>query len=151
LTLLRRALPRRAFLKISLGASGALGLYGMARFLSREEPSSAPQHVVAGYPAEYPVGAVTPIPEARAVLIHDENGFYALSASCPHLGCTLGTDVSPLECPCHGSRFNEQGLVIHGPASRPLVALELSLTSDGRILVDCNSPAPIDQRLPAGA
>ncbi len=149
--LLRRALTRRAFLKISLGASGVLGLYGVARFLSRQEPSSAPQQVIAGFPGEYPLGAVTPIPEARAVLIHDEGGFYALTASCTHLGCTLGTEASPLECPCHGSRFNEQGLVIHGPASHPLTALRLSWTSDGRILVDCGSPAPIDQRLTVGA
>jgi Rieske Fe-S protein len=123
----------------------------VARFLSREESPPAPQQVIAGLPAEFPVGAVTTIPEARAVLIHDEGGFYALTASCTHLGCTLGTEASPLECPCHGSRFNEQGLVVHGPASRPLTALMLSLTSDGRILVDCGSPAPIDQRLPTGA
>ncbi|OGO12469.1 MAG: hypothetical protein A2Z66_09615 [Chloroflexi bacterium RBG_13_66_10] len=144
---IQQRLTRRGVLKLSLAGSGLLSLYGLARFLSRAEPPPAPQQFALGYPAEYPVGAVASIPEARAVLIHDEGGFYALSSACTHLGCKLGTETSPLECPCHGSRFSEQGRVIRGPASRPLTALALSLTSDGRLLVETGTLAPVEQRL----
>jgi cytochrome b6-f complex iron-sulfur subunit len=143
-------LSRRAILKISLSLAGLLSLQGLVRFLSRAEPPPTRQQFTLGFPGDYPIGSVTTIPEARALLLRDEVGLYALSSSCTHLGCTLGTEASSFECPCHGSRFNQDGLVVRGPASRPLTALELTLTPDGRVLVDAGTPAPPDQRLAAG-
>ncbi len=142
-------LTRRAVLKISLAISGALGLYGTLRFLGRGEPPAARQRFTLGYPRDYSPGSVTPVAEARTLLIRDDAGFYALSSVCTHLGCTLGIEASPLECPCHGSRFGEHGNVIHGPATRPLPALDLSLTPDGRLLVDAGTTVSPDLRLPA--
>ncbi|HEY5713056.1 MAG TPA: FAD-dependent oxidoreductase [Allosphingosinicella sp.] len=55
----------------------------------------------------------------------DEAGaLHAVSAVCTHLGCLVGwneTDRS-WDCPCHGSRFDCDGGVIHGPAVTPLAA-----------------------------
>jgi Rieske Fe-S protein len=140
-------LTRRAILKISLSISGGLTLFGLARFLARGEPPPAPRQFTLGYPQDYAVGSLTPVPEARALLLHDERGFFALSSTCTHLGCTLGTDASPLECPCHGSRFNQQGQVTHGPASQSLCLFELSLTSDGRILLNTGATVAPEARL----
>ena len=47
---------------------------------------------------------------------------HAVSAVCTHMGCLVGwneTDRS-WDCPCHGSRFDCGGDVIHGPAVEPL-------------------------------
>jgi Rieske Fe-S protein len=140
-------LTRRGVLKISLSLSGGLTLYGLVRFLARGEPPPAPRQFTLGYPQDYDVGSLTPIAEARALLLRDERGFFAFSTACTHLGCTLGTDASPLECPCHGSRFNQQGQVTRGPAGRSLTPLELSFTSDGRILVNTGATVAPDARL----
>lgn len=54
----------------------------------------------------------------------DENVFTALAAKCTHKGCTIGYDADDklFECPCHGSHYNLDGTVEHGPAPRPLQA-----------------------------
>jgi Rieske Fe-S protein len=46
-----------------------------------------------------------------------------VSRVCTHQGCTVALPGAPgatLDCPCHGSRFQTNGLVVNGPAARPL-------------------------------
>jgi Rieske Fe-S protein len=64
----------------------------------------------------------------------DENTVTAISAVCTHAGCTVALDgtTSTWLCPCHGSRFDLQGNVIGGPASRPLARYRVMF--DGTII-----------------
>lgn len=50
------------------------------------------------------------------------DGIAALYKVCTHLGCLFEwkDQTSRFECPCHGSKFNQAGRVIHGPAARDL-------------------------------
>jgi glycine/D-amino acid oxidase-like deaminating enzyme/nitrite reductase/ring-hydroxylating ferredoxin subunit len=55
----------------------------------------------------------------------DESGIvHAVSAVCTHMGCVVGWNETDRtwDCPCHGSRFELSGEVIHGPATQPLGA-----------------------------
>lgn len=60
----------------------------------------------------------------------------ALSASCPHLGCTIGVDVKSgsFRCPCHDSRWNGDGgrVAATGPAKRDLDSLPIEI-KEGRL------------------
>jgi cytochrome b6-f complex iron-sulfur subunit len=68
-------------------------------------------------------------------LMSSNDGFYALSAKCPHLGCTVNFDAvsGRFKCPCHGSVFAASGKWISGPAQRNLQPLPIQKKPDGHI------------------
>ena len=72
--------------------------------------------------------------EQRLALFRDNQGVYALSLICTHLGCTVTVSVGELVCPCHGSRFDRQGMVLNGPADNPLKRLKV-VERDGMVEV----------------
>ena len=75
-------------------------------------------------PTDYTIGEVSEKfkKDQRVWIIRNDEGIYALFAKCTHLGCTIGWNPAEhtFDCPCHGSRFNEMGEVVNGPAARPL-------------------------------
>ena len=62
----------------------------------------------------------------------DSGHVSALSATCPHLGCSVEFDAakSEFKCPCHASWFNKEGQRLSGPARRGLDPLSVKITSD---------------------
>jgi menaquinol-cytochrome c reductase iron-sulfur subunit len=58
----------------------------------------------------------------------------ALSAICPHLGCSIGWDTSAgnFLCPCHDSRFSPEGDKLNGPSERGMDELPVEVR-DGRL------------------
>jgi glycine/D-amino acid oxidase-like deaminating enzyme/nitrite reductase/ring-hydroxylating ferredoxin subunit len=61
--------------------------------------------------------------EEKIAVWKDANGTpHLLSASCTHKGCTVTWNNADgtWDCPCHGSMFQADGSVIHGPAIEPL-------------------------------
>ena len=92
--------------------------------------------------------AVTPVPAERLWVFSDEEGLYAISAVCTHLGCVVSRqEEGSFFCPCHGSRFDAHGKVIKGPAPKPLVHFELIVSPDGQLVVDHDKEVGRDERL----
>jgi nitrite reductase/ring-hydroxylating ferredoxin subunit len=68
-------------------------------------------------------GAVLRRGMARVAVYRGARGaLHERSAKCTHLGCVVAWNDSDKtwDCPCHGSRFDRFGKVIHGPANRNL-------------------------------
>ena len=82
-----------------------------------------------------------------------DGGFLAVYRRCTHLGCAVPYDQAAQQfaCPCHGSGFTMEGGVKNPPAVRPLDLFPLSVTDEGELLVDTNSPIERDQTSPAQA
>lgn len=80
-------------------------------------------------------------------------GIVAYSAICTHLGCTVRfseepMDVAPfphIHCPCHAALFDPHrgGVVMGGPAPRPLPQLPVRLNDKGEVVVSGGFSAPV--------
>ena len=124
------------------GAS-ALGVGAMKRFLFPNVLYEPPQQFKAGYPDEFTVGSVDLRFKATYAvwIVREPGGFYALSTTCTHLGCTPNwlAAEGKFKCPCHGSGFIISGINVEGPAPRPLERYKIGLAADGQIEIDKNT------------
>jgi cytochrome b6-f complex iron-sulfur subunit len=84
--------------------------------------------------ADLPVnkGAVYSVNNKPVIVIHTEDGFKALSATCTHLGCIVfwNEQRSVIACPCHEAYFNTNGMVISGPPPSPLPPYRVQVEGD---------------------
>ncbi|MCP3139343.1 QcrA and Rieske domain-containing protein [Pyxidicoccus xibeiensis] len=79
------------------------------------------------------------VPQALldVVVVHTRPGCYAaLWRICTHGDCAVGWRPAEgvVECPCHGSRFAEDGRVLNGPATRPLATFKAVRAGDSLFL-----------------
>ncbi|HBH59066.1 MAG TPA: FAD-dependent oxidoreductase, partial [Arthrobacter bacterium] len=68
-------------------------------------------------------GTVIKVNGENTAVYKDADGqVHAVSATCTHMGCTVGFNAADAtwDCPCHGSRFTTDGTVIQGPAAKNL-------------------------------
>ncbi|MFO1196524.1 MAG: Rieske (2Fe-2S) protein [Burkholderiaceae bacterium] len=126
-----RAAPRRR----AAGRDDALRALLLAPLLLPFGAMLQRQHV-RGRPAPQPLPAELPLGLSIAgdavVNRHADGRIQAWSARCTHLGCRLDRVIDGVVvCPCHGSRFDDQGRVVNGPASKALQPLEVRAAASG--------------------
>jgi len=66
----------------------------------------------------------------------------AISLVCTHLGCTVNRVETGFQCPCHGSQYDSDGLVVGGPAPKTLHWLEIKLVPGNQIEIDSGTSLP---------
>jgi Rieske Fe-S protein len=129
-------LSRRDFIKLStntlFGLGGLLGLGGLFRYFNYYPPE-APVEFDLGNVADFPVGSRIIRKDIPAVIFNRDGEIMAQSLVCTHLGCTVAESAGGFDCPCHGSRFDENGNVLAGPAQKPLQKLRVEVLEDGRV------------------
>ncbi len=67
------------------------------------------------------------------ILFVNQEGAWAVSRRCTHLGCTLSYDeaAKQLVCPCHHSQFDTFGKRLAGPAQRNLAVYPVEKAPSG--------------------
>ena len=115
-------------------------------FRSREKRaggiSSGPSFVNAGMVGELRPGEVKAVPQGSFYLVCRQDGsLMALSRTCTHLGCSIPwvEEKQQFICPCHGSTFDREGVVLTAPAIRPLDYYRIKI-ENGLIRVDVSHP-----------
>ena len=87
-----------------------------------------------------PSGALRVLPTGHPdpvyVLAQTDGSFIALSPICTHRGCTVDVQGDRLICPCHGSTYDRAGLVLRGPAERPLARHPVRVNSERVLVID---------------
>jgi cytochrome b6-f complex iron-sulfur subunit len=137
---------RRSFLSwvsvawVAFGASMLAAGTATARFMFPNVLFEPPSSFRAGRPQEFQTGVVDErFKVSNGVwLVRDQQGIYALSTICTHLGCTPNwlAAEQKFKCPCHGSGFYITGINFEGPAPRPLERFSIRQAEDGQIVVD---------------
>ena len=94
--------------------------------------------VAVGNMRDFPVGSVTRNGKGRFFLVHDDNGFLAISAWCTHKnGITVWQKESWFfYCPFHGAKFDTTGCYVGNMGCKPMRLHPVSIDKDGVISID---------------
>jgi glycine/D-amino acid oxidase-like deaminating enzyme/nitrite reductase/ring-hydroxylating ferredoxin subunit len=101
----------KEFIRGNLEVAGQL----VGGYLSRKRHS--PDQLAPGE------AAIVKVEGENVAAFRDDDGrLHMVAAACTHMGCILGWNETDRtwDCPCHGSRFDLRGEVIHGPAVKAL-------------------------------
>ena len=141
----KKSISRQQFIGIAwLGSIAILFSQGIIALIGYLKPVSNGGFgglVYAGKVDEFPIGSVTHILSGRFYLVRLEEGFLALWQKCTHLGCAVpySDEEGQFHCPCHGSLFDNVGVVTGGPAPRPMDYFPVIVKS-GEVWVDTSKP-----------
>jgi len=119
-----------------LVGSGLLSALSNFVFITPRATYGQPQRFGIGKPDDYPPGTRITLENRRICVLRDGTKLAAVSTTCTHLGCIVGLSDTGFACPCHGSRFDQDGNVTGGPAPKPLPWYQVTLAPNGELEVD---------------
>ncbi|UEG54772.1 FAD-dependent oxidoreductase [Mucilaginibacter daejeonensis] len=91
------------------------------------------QHLDSFNELEPGTGKLIDIDGQKLAAYKDDAGkVHALSPVCTHMGCNVAWNAceKSWDCPCHGARYDIDGKVVTGPATKDLEQIELPETSN---------------------
>ena len=137
-------MPRRRVFSwlagIGLGGSAVLAAVSDWLFFKPRVTYGPSARFAIGKPDDFPSGTRISRDVERVCIVREGNRLAAISTTCTHLGCIVGISDTGFSCPCHGSRYDQDGTVTGGPAPKPLPWFKVSLAPNGELEVDKNTP-----------
>lgn len=128
---------RRTFLVFILSSFLLFVFYQNARTMGQVTSGKESEARVAiGNILEFPPGSIKVFSAAQIIVFSDKEGVYAISGRCTHKGCMVKKEGSNWFCPCHASKFDSSGAVLHGPAKKHLPWFSVEMDKEGHLFVD---------------
>lgn len=132
---------------IGLGATvlAACTTYGKKPEASGDSATTTKAPPTTGGTAPEPANVITKtadVPVGSGVIVGEvvvtqaaAGDFKGFSSTCTHAGCAVNEVVDgTINCPCHGSKFNLDGSVAKGPATKPLESKVVTVQGDSIVL-----------------
>lgn len=137
------AISRRRLLawlsSVGLFGSAVLAVISDLVFFKPRVTYSPSARFSIGKADDFPPGTRIAREVERVCIVREGNRMAAISTTCTHLGCIVSISDTGFACPCHGSRYDQDGNVTGGPAPKPLPWFKVTLAPNGEIEVDKNS------------
>jgi len=105
-------------------------------FIKPRATYGQPNRFAIGKPEDFPAGSRISLDTRRVCVVRDGDKLAAISTTCTHLGCIVSVAETGFACPCHGSRYDQDGCVTSGPAPRALSWYQVTLAPNGDVVVD---------------
>jgi cytochrome b6-f complex iron-sulfur subunit len=116
--------------------SAIITVFSNLLFIKPRATYGQPSRFSIGKPDALPPGSKIALDTRRVCIVRDGDRVAAISTTCTHLGCIVSLSDTGFACPCHGSRYDQDGNVTGGPAPRPLAWYQVSLAPNGELEVD---------------
>lgn len=124
-----------AFALMGLGAAGAGG--ALFKYMMPVVSYGTPQKFLVPIDDLPDVGDELIFDDMKVVLRRQtEKEVAAISLVCTHLGCTVNRVETGFLCPCHGSQYDSDGIVVGGPAPKTLPWLDIKIVPGGQLEID---------------
>ena len=128
----------------------SMGLFGSAVisvianlvFIKPRATYGQPSRFSIGKPDEFPSGTRIAMEDHKICVVREGGKMCAISTVCTHLGCIVSPSATGFSCPCHGSRYDQDGNVTGGPAPKALPWYQVTLAPNGEIEVDKGAEVP---------
>lgn len=135
--------PRRKFVRnMLLGGVSLVGLQSVGGALAYAWPLKTGAFGTRIPVPESSIPAIDAPPfrhqAGKFYLMNTEEGLLALYWKCPHLGCVVpwAESEGQFHCPCHSSLYNRHGVVVGGPAPRPMDLMAIEFDETGALIVN---------------
>ena len=105
-------------------------------FIKPRATYGQPNRFAIGRTEDFPPGARIALDTRRVCIVREGDKMAAISTTCTHLGCIVAVSETGFSCPCHGSRYDQDGNVTGGPAPKALPWFQVKLAPNGQLEID---------------
>lgn len=125
-----------------LFGSAVVSVFSNLVFIKPRATYGQPNRFNIGKPDGFPSGTRITLDEHNVCVVREGDKVCAISTVCTHLGCIVSASETGFACPCHGSRYDQDGAVTGGPAPKALPWYRVTLAPNGELEVDKGEEVP---------